>query len=149
MILLSSYYREGYGSTKEEFEALAEKCQVGIGSREETGTLYASLHIISTTGWRATLSEFPGNCSSLVLSNIQDGIHCSKESIDSILKFSIALCERLEYGALFASGTTGTLRKYLEEQGFTPVLEGLFNPHSSSFNTFYVKKFFQREEKDV
>lgn len=149
MTLLSGYYSYDCRRTASLMDKLAEQCQVGLVARKGTSNLYASIAVVAITGWRATLSEFPGNCSSLILSNIQNGIPCSMDSIDSIMKFSIALCEELEYGALFASGTSEALRDYLVSKGFEPVLEGLFNPHSISFNTFYVKKFFQREEPDV
>lgn len=83
------------------------------------------------------LQEFPGNCSSLILSNIQDILPYRYSSVISLIKIIVDLCERAGYGALFISLTSESVILQMEEFGFKRVYS-LLNPHSEKMNTFMV-----------
>jgi len=110
-----------------------------------SGDLISASIILNSAGHtRILLSEFPGNCSSLILSNIQSNFydHGISQYMKNNLNVAIEICLALRYGALFVSGTSDHMRNYLiKEYGFEIILGNLMNPHSGSLNYFLVKKF--------
>jgi nucleoid-associated protein YejK len=109
------------------------------------GDLISSSVTLNSAGQnRILLSEFPGNCSSLILSNIQNNFYTSEISqyMKNNLNATIEICLALRYGALFVSGTSRHMSDFLiKEYGFEVILDKLMNPHSGSLNYFLVKKF--------
>ena len=109
------------------------------------GDLISSSVTLNSAGQpRILLSEFPGNCSSLILSNIQNNFYSSgiSQYMKNNLNATIEICLALRYGALFVSGTSRHMSDFLiKEYGFEVILDKLMNPHSGSLNYFLVKKF--------
>jgi len=79
------------------------------------------------------VSEFSGNCSSLILSNIQNK---SSEYKERALNVAIEICEKMRYAALFISGTGEEFKYWAINHGFEIVINELYNPHSSNNNFF-------------
>lgn len=109
------------------------------------GDLISSSVTLNSAGQpRILLSEFPGNCSSLILSNIENNFYAKEISqyMKNNLNAAIEICLALRYGALFVSGTSDHMSYFLiKEYGFEVILDKLMNPHSGNLNYFLVKKF--------
>ena len=100
--------------------------------------------LIKSSEYKFVLSEFPGNCSSLILSNIQ-----GSSELKQTVEFAIDVCKTLHYGALFVSGTSSLMKETLMDGfGFTIVVDGLFNPHSSYHNYFLMLSLNNKEEEE-
>lgn len=98
------------------------------------GGITYSIRIDLSSGYESMLSEFPGNCSSIVLSNIQGLL---PEMFRKVVIFSVDLCQEFKYGGLFISLTNQDLIDFaVRECGFKILTSDLFNPHSGSKNTF-------------
>lgn len=89
-------------------------------------------------------TEFPGNCSALVLSGIQllilaylSGIEQFGPVVEKILYFSKELCRILEYRWLYVSVSDESAKTFLTEHGFQ-VLNSGANYHSGKNNFFLV-----------
>jgi len=113
--------------------------------------LHYSVRLVSRTIVEqfATLSEFPGNCSSLVLDGIQRycGDHGISVGGDILVTAAINICKSLSYGALFVSGTTEDMRNIMRDKyGFETFLDDLYNPHSGRNNFFMIKLFSKKAE---
>lgn len=95
----------------------------------------------------ALLSEFPGNCSSAVISNItitsSTIVGGSYVSVKTPFKEAILaaehLCRKLRYAALFVSVADVDMKNAIMDMGFTIVLGDLPNPHSGYINYYLVK----------
>jgi hypothetical protein len=100
---------------------------------------------------RCLLSEFPGNCSSLILSGIQSKLQSRDEKMfDDVVNFTISICELFKYGALVITGTSPELSQALEIiWDFKKEISGLYNPHSDNINFFMVKRFGQPERNST
>ena len=139
MMYLSEYYSTYDSKGKETLEDIALKHECTVREHKNSPNITASIAIYSI-GRMSVLSEFPGNCSSLVLSSIQS--YCKNLPVfTAILDTAIDICKTLNYGALFISGTHTDMRTYLiDKYGFDVILDGLVTPHSSYINYFLVKK---------
>jgi hypothetical protein len=116
--------------TVEEFEH-----GLGIG---------AGLNLNYDNGREFYIHEFPGNCSSLVISGIQGSLSSPYESTRnatiSAIEATIEIAKELEYGALFASGNDVEMRNILVARfEFEVVVKNLRNPHSGNDNFFLMK----------
>jgi len=123
---------------------IAGKYGIAVKEFFNGALISASVTLNSAGQPRILLSEFPGNCSSLILSNIQNNFYTSGTSqyMKNNLNAAIEICLALRYGALFVSGTSRLMSDFLiKEYGFEIILDKLMNPHSGSFNYFLVKKF--------
>lgn len=122
----------------------------GSGDRGITYSLAMSVVNKSSPMHRSTvlLSEFPGNCSSLVLSELQSPFVIGEIAIvKDFIKASLEISEFLRYGALFVTTTSIELRDFLKsEYGFNVVME-MNNPHSGN-NNFYMVKLFNYNNVD-
>lgn len=90
------------------------------------------------------ITEFPGNCSALVLSGIQLPIIALLNKMEiygpvaeKILHFSKELCRILEYRWLYVSVSDESAKTFLTERGFQ-VLNSGANYHSGKNNFFLV-----------
>lgn len=133
---------------------LASKYVIEAGEFNSSGSITASIYL-SGAGHTSILSEFPGNCSSLVLSDIQNSFYFSNNEImttkymENILNLSIDICLAINYGALFVSGTSPYMKQYLmSKYGFTVVMDNLVNPHSERINYFLVKIFSYNDDPE-
>lgn len=133
-MMLSAWYDED--EETDELNSIAEEYNVEILG-DVKGDYINSSVVLSKNGYNVCLSEFPGNCSSLVISCIQN--RTSAPPISDIMKASIKLAEHMQYGAIFASGTDIDFRDWLANLGFEVITAGLYNPHSGSDNFFMMK----------
>jgi len=142
------YLHEYYHSSshmRSYITKLAEEFGLVVADGNHGSKITSSIHIsLADADITSVLSEFPGNCSSLVLSDIQGGFcgnSLSKMS-DAAVNFSIALCKYASYGGLFVSGTSDDMLKTLvRDYGFSVVINNLHNPHSSRSNFFLLRDF--------
>lgn len=95
----------------------------------------SSCLFIDSDHGRFFLSEFPGNCSAIIVSEIQ---YRTKDVREQMIKAAIDIAHELDYALLFASGTSKDLKDQLKELKFEEVLNNVFNPHSGSRNYFMV-----------
>jgi hypothetical protein len=132
------------GNVYDKVTGIAGKYGISVKEFQNSDLISSSVTFNSAGQSRILLSEFPGNCSSLILSNIQSSFYSAglTQYIKNNLDCAIEICIALKYGSLFISGTSGYMRKVLiEEYGFKVILDELMNPHSGSLNYFLVKKF--------
>jgi hypothetical protein len=142
------YLCDYFSSYSEGFDRIADV----LNKYPESKIVYTMKgdHLNSCLGIRTNpnynsfqLNEFPGNCSSLILHDIQS-MHSSYEdgnkSFMEAIEFSLDIASSLSYGALFVTGTSGNMRETLLARGFEEILGGLFNPHSQRENFFLVKR---------
>lgn len=91
------------------------------------------------------VSEFPGNCSSLVLHGISHFIESHPRITKRIFDFIDAFCEISRHSSVFISLADNKKPDYLKNEvgafGFRPLIQNLFNPHSGNRNVFYIKTF--------
>jgi hypothetical protein len=98
-----------------------------------------------------TIAEFPGNCSSLVVSGIQSQfmedcdfytIAKATSNLNQIMLFSEKLAVHLNYALLFVTTTSSVLRDALLDLDYyvMPTLDSVLNLHSGRENIFLVKK---------
>lgn len=122
-------------------EAL-HKRELSVSEFERGIDINSTLYITSRSGLRVLLSEFPGNCSSLILSNVQSGLEDYTDTYTKILEAAIEITQVMKYAALFITGTSSTMRKFLEDNyQFKCVVDQLYNPHSGKENFFLMKEF--------
>lgn len=134
---------------------LASKYGVTAGEFNSSDSITSSIYL-ANAGHRSILSEFPGNCSSLVLSDIQNSFYLADDEeimvtkyTENILNLSIDICSAINYGALFVSGTSPYMKQYLMSRyGFTMVMDNLVNPHSGRINYFLAKIFSCEEDPE-
>lgn len=84
------------------------------------------------------LSEFPGNCSTLVLSRIQS--RYETEILKNILEFSIEVCITLKYANLIITTTDRNFVEYLNDNYDFREAYNLINFHSSRRNYFLIRE---------
>ena len=103
----------------------------------------SSIYLVDVEGRASILSEFPGNCSSLVLSDVQYRPDLmGTPAWRSKILASIDICESLSYGALWITGTSDQMKDILVKEYEFEVLEDkLYNPHSYNNNYFLIKRF--------
>lgn len=80
------------------------------------------------------LSEFPGNCSGLIIHEIENK---PIPELKKIIDASVEVCKELQYALLFASGVRDETKQALIEMGFEIVLNAI-NYHSDRDNYFAV-----------
>jgi hypothetical protein len=139
------------GKVYDKVTGIAGKYGISVKEFQNSDLISSSVTFNSAGQSRILLSEFPGNCSSLILSSIQNNFQYTgiTQYIKNNLDCAIEICIALKYGSLFISGTSGYMRKVLiEEYGFKVILDELMNPHSGSLNYFLVKKFPYSPEED-
>ena len=124
----------------------------GYGISFETlnsgGYINYSIKLIFAGRGPVILSEFPGNCSVLILSEIQAFSMSSGFTAlgERFLNAAIDIATDLSYYGLIISGTsTGMFNELVNKHGFTPVIEGIVNPHSGNTNFFLIKKLVEDE----
>lgn len=99
------------------------------------------IYIRNNLNHRAKLSEFPGNCSTLILSHVQYLSETKRDSFDDFVKSSMTLCKVMEYATLIITGTSSKMKEHLlTEFGFEILLDNILNPHSNRYNYFLIKK---------
>ena len=91
------------------------------------------------------ICSFPGNCSALVLSGIEEEFgerleYDQEEHIDAVVGFAEELCTKMMYATLYMSLTNSNLVKLFKKSGYK-VLYSIMNPHSGLENFFIVKNF--------
>lgn len=99
-----------------------------------------------------TISEFPGNCSSIVLSGIET--HCEEFEysilhngvFNKLIKIIIKFCQDCGYGNIFISLTRDDCIEASKKLGFVTVWKTV-NPHSGLLNTFLVLAVEQTKEE--
>jgi hypothetical protein len=143
---LFDFFDEDDDSVYSIVKSVAEKYNIATEPCLPGKHINASIFIRDYSGNQSLLSEFPGNCSSLVLSNIQGydigGIDW-KNGVDT----SIDICKALDYGALWVSGTSSNMKEILiNDYGFEVLEDKLYNPHSKNENYFLVKRFSKKDE---
>lgn len=85
----------------------------------------------------SVLSEFPGNCSALVLSRVQIHFHASEGDFMAFVESAIGISNLLGYALLFITGTDNHMKCFLEEKyGFCVAMENIVNSHSGRENFF-------------
>jgi len=146
------YLHEWYGQIKpckKILDQIAESGGFSIRGEFSGRSIDSSVTVVHKKG-EFLFSEFPGNCSALVVSSIQSFSQFSSTSnfFDEIIKVSIEMSEAMSYALLFASGTSDVMRSILiEKYGFEEVLGGIMNPHSGRENYFLVKRLKVEEIK--
>lgn len=136
-------FKNGHTVTR-TINDIASKHGITVNGYSSAGLISSSVIFSSAGSGKILLSEFPGNCSSLILSNIQSNFNGegTSHSMKNNLNCAIEICLALEYGALFVSGTYNVMRDILiKEYGFEIIMDRLMNPHSGMYNYFLVKKF--------
>lgn len=137
-------YHLGYSSVKARINTIA--AQFGVTTshgQNPNGQINSSIKLKDAL-YESILAEFPGNCSTLVLFNIQ-GVFSqnSKDGDDPFNKFvksSIAISDDLNYAMLMVTTTDKHLTKFLEEKyGFVALIPPVVNPHSGRQNYFMVR----------
>lgn len=119
---------------KYKFNQLSFNKSEDINSAITVGTKYSRFYV----------SEFPGNCAALVLHGIQ-GIF-GAFNIDEVLKFSIELCQKMDYSCLFVTVTNTELRDVLiNDYGFI-LTSSFINAHSGAKN-YFLQKFIAENAK--
>lgn len=117
--------------------------------RQENSSLSYCLQITIPAGnygrQNFYITEFPGNCSLLVLHDIQAKLGINDEELNEggqkILKFMEELSKSFNYAGFVVSLTARRLSEFLKNKyGFEPILEELYNPHSGYKNYFLIKK---------
>lgn len=99
-------------------------------------------------GSSGALQEFPGNCSTLVLYNIQYCFFEDKALFVSLIDFSVELAKEFKYAQLIVSTTKQELIDFLRSNyEFSVILSDVVNPHSGNANYFLVKSTSGTEEE--
>jgi len=88
------------------------------------------------------LNEFPGNCSTLILSHVESVINDYPQRAEVAVDFAYQVCKSLEYGSLMLSVITKSATLFAEERGFEVITE-VYNPHSGQTSKF-MKKTIER-----
>ena len=117
------------GSTRAVVENVLTRHGLSVEEYVKGESITSRVHLTN----HAVISEFPGNCSAIVLSNIQ-----GSRDADTSIKAAIDIARDMYYALVFVSGTSGTLRSLLEANEFEVCLDSIFNPHSGSDNFFMV-----------
>jgi hypothetical protein len=99
---------------------------------------YILTSIILSNG--CIISEFPGNCSLLILSNVQTSFKLWGEArFGKMLDLMEDLCKTLNYRGYIISGTDLPFKEFLTKiRKFKVVLNDLFNYHSNTKNWFVI-----------
>ena len=100
---------------------------------EINSMLYIDIQDDGCGGW--ILSEFPGNCSSIVVHRIESK---DRDVRERIFRAARHIAGELDYALIFISGTSHRMFEHATEFGFKPVLTEILNPHSGSENYFMV-----------
>lgn len=140
-MMLSSYYYDS--SVKLLVQNTAQKYSLVPADRHTGGYVDASIILGNSKQHSFLLSEFPGNCSTLILSNLQDVIDTTTYEPDArdAIKCAIELCNVFEYGGLMITGTSQKMMDILvNDFKFNVCIPDLFNPHSDNENYFLIKK---------
>ena len=126
-------YKDNDRSTGRIARVIAEKYQVSLSDFNKEGSINSIIKLNTESGYSSYLSEFPGNCSILVLGYIETYITSSDDLVQShvksVLEFSIELCKEFKYAALIVSGSIQSSHKFLEDKGFVEY-DRIYNPHS-------------------
>jgi hypothetical protein len=132
--------------SKDIFDTLIKKYNYEVTAFIPGSSVNASV-TISTGCATFYISEFPGNCSALVLHHIQT--HWAYPIKDEIMKFAIELCEKFDYACLFITTTDMDMVKDLiNDYGFV-VTSSFVNEHSGSRNYFLQKFVLNSSTADV
>jgi hypothetical protein len=84
------------------------------------------------------ISEYPGNCSSLILHNVETLASFHQSTMKHFLDFAEELGKALGYGALWVTGVNDSAQKFFCDNGFK-IVASIHNPHSGRENYFVVK----------
>ena len=115
----------------EEF-CLTNKLQIG---RSVKGLNISSEIELNFRGKYFYLHEFPGNCSSLIISHIQDHLYGDESIPLGFIEIIKDFCIKCGYGCIFISLTDNFIIEKMINYGFKKVWR-IWNPHSESLNTF-------------
>lgn len=125
-------------AVKGRVDSIASKFDVTVSSAIEGANINSSVYL-NIYGLSSLLSEFPGNCSSLILSSIEKFM-AYPNHLEKFVECSIAICINLKYAGLYITGVNEAMRKLLEEKyGFKCVAE-YTNYHSNKMNFFLLKE---------
>lgn len=142
--------KTGEESRKILLEMLSDfKCKLDHENYPKMGGINSSFSFYSEESRTSILSEFPGNCSSLVLSKIEwnsvFGQYNGQSSEDMLfeienrINFAISFGKRFGYALLWITGVRAGFREFLvEKYGAQVVLENVYNPHSGKKNWFVI-----------
>jgi hypothetical protein len=140
-MMLSEY--ESSTTVRETIDKIMAANNITVERFSQGFGIGAGLELNYDNGREFYLHEFPGNCSSLVISNIQGSLLSTYEPMKSFtfhaIEAVIEIAEKMEYGALFASGTNIRMKEILESMEFKPVAIGVHNPHSGNDNFFMMR----------
>lgn len=152
--MLCEYYSSIFPEYKVWFTSYFEQnnCKI-IGDSQGIGAITTSIQLAYNDKYSFVISEFPGNCSSIILHGIQSKIfgdivdHCINSDIwKSIINIGIDLCKKLNYGALFISLSNEKCRdEVIKEFPFKCVTE-FKNPHSFKVN-YFLQLLMNKEEQ--
>lgn len=86
------------------------------------------------------LSEYPGNCTALILHGVEQLHGRDSDKLDRAILASIAIGEFLGYGIIWVTGTNEKVLAHLVNRfGFVCTIYGVMNPHSGNENYFAAK----------
>lgn len=95
---------------------------------------------INAGGFESRLEQFPGNCSTLVLSGIQELYNVNKSAFDITVQYAIDICKLTAHAGLMISTTDqGLVDHVIDQFEFFIIVSDLLNHHSGSDNTFLIK----------
>lgn len=131
----------GLSKPRDILNGLSQKHDVTSGMEWESRS-------VLRLGHSGALQEFPGNCSTLVLYNIQGCFFENKIRFVSFIDFSVELAKEFKYAQLIVSTTNQELIEFLRSNyGFSVILSDVVNPHSGNANYFLVKSTNEMEKE--
>lgn len=84
------------------------------------------------------ISEFPGNCSAIVVHGVQDLFANSEELLLKAIDICRKFCSNYGYGAVMVSLTNDEIVDLICKERSFKVMTSFTNPHSSNVNHFLV-----------
>lgn len=142
---MTTYLHQYYYATepvKDIINKLAEEAGLTTDEWDRADHIANGIYLIKNSK-HFCLSEFPGNCSTLVLHNIVDSEIRGGKVVDVMyldaLPLAEAICQTLKYAALMMSVSNINMANDLIDLGFEPVITDLRNPHSGNLNHFMIK----------
>lgn len=140
---LYHYFISNY-KVRDELNEMASKRGLELSPHKESYNIDSSIIVRDLHyGCLSFLSEFPGNCSALVLHSIQEYFYIerNRKVIDNVIKFSLEVCKSLEYYLLFVTCTSEGMKNYLmKNYEFEIAFDPFINFHSGSINYFLIKR---------
>jgi hypothetical protein len=116
-------------------------------------TITTSIKFASSGGSNFHISEFPGNCSVVVVHGGETPIQISLDRDESDMRYKLRenligfaeeIAKEAGYGGLMFTGTVKPVEEFFVSRGYT-IIQHLYNPHSTNMNYFALKTFNQED----